>query len=221
MAVLLLLVLAAPGERLEYELRYGPMAVGSLVLEELAPQTLDSVPCLHYRADLSIDMAMAWLFSATYRLESWSRVSDSSTVQSYKRTREPNYRAEWTARYSRSGDTVRYSDGKAYAAVPGSRDLVTVWYWLRGLNLRAGDTVRCSLHADRRNYRLLGAVSRTRRVRVPAGTYDCRVVTPIEKGPLGLVYISDDARRMPVIIRTRFGGLAVSANLRSIENGEE
>ncbi len=221
MTVLLLLILCAPGERLEYDLRYGPMAVGSLTLEERAPDTLDGVPCRHYRADLEVEMSLAWFFRATYRLESWSRVSDSVTVRSYKKTREPNYRAEWTAQYSRSGDSVRYSDGKAYALAPRSRDLVTVWYWLRGLRFGSGDTVRCNLHVDRKNYRLLGAVSRTRRVRVPAGTFDCRVITPVERGPLGVVYLTDDERRIPVVIRTRFGGLAVSANLRSIENGED
>ena len=221
MTALLLLMLCAPGERLEYDLRYGPMAVGSLTLEEHAPDTLDSVPCRHYRADLAVEMSLAWFFRATYRLESWAGASDSVTVRSYKKTREPNYKAEWTAQYGGPGDSVRYSDGKAYPLVPRSRDLVTVWYWLRGLRFRAGDTVRCNLHVDRRNYRLRGAVSRSRRVRVPAGTFDCLVVTPTERGPLGLVFVSDDARRIPVVIRTRFGGLSVSANLHSIENGED
>lgn len=221
MTVLLLFLLAVPGERLEYDMRYGPMAVGSLALEELAPDTLDSVPCRHFRATLELDAALAWFFRATYVLESWARDCDTVTLQSYKKTREPNYKAEWTALRTARGDSMRYSDGKTFAAAPDARDLVTVWYWLRGQAFAAGDTVRCNLHVDRRNYRLRGAVSRSRRVRVPAGTFDCRVVTPTDRGPLGVVYLADDGRRIPVVIRTRFGGLSVSANLRRVSNGEE
>lgn len=221
MFVLLALLLCSPGERLSYELRYGPMRIGELQLSELEPSLLAGNFCRHYRADIKIAMTPAWLFSAGYRLESRAREQDTVTVLAYKRTREPNYRAEVWARLNAAGDSMCYSSGKCVPVLPQARDLVTVWYWLRGQRLRAGDTISTNVHVDQRNYRIRAAVGSPRLVRVAAGTFNCVPIYPANDGPLGLVYVSNDSRRLPVVIRTRFGGLAVTASLNDFTEGGE
>ena len=56
---------------------------------------------------------------------------------------------------------------------------------------------------------------------VPAGVYDCIAVIPKAGTPLGSVYLSDDDERLPVVLRTRISGLAVSAYLRRATGEEE
>jgi len=92
-----LAIAIAPGERLDYGLRYGPVSIGTLTLRTLRPDTSGTDECWHFRADLELTRSFSWLFWANYRLETWCRVSDLVTLRSYKRTREPRYRAEWTA----------------------------------------------------------------------------------------------------------------------------
>jgi len=222
LSILAALVIAAvPGERLEYGLRYGPVTLGTLVLETLDPETVGTDECWHFRADLELTRSFSWLFWANYRLESWCRVSDMVTLRSYKRTREPNYRAEWSADFDVDQSAVRYSDGKIIPVQPDARDLLSTWYFFRTLPMLSGDTVKTALHVDRRNYLLVAVARAAKTVSTPAGVFDCIAVVPSAGGPLGTVYLSDDKERIPVSIRTRVGGLVVSAFLRSVSYEEE
>jgi hypothetical protein len=143
------------------------------------------------------------------------------TLQSYKRTREPNYRAEWSAIFDLEQSVVRYSTGKTSPVQPDARDLLTTWYYFRTLPMLPGDTVKTALHVDRRNYKLVAVARAAKTVSTPAGVFDCIAVVPSAGGPLGTVYLSDDKERIPVSIRTRVGGLVVSAFLRSVSYEEE
>jgi hypothetical protein len=222
LSILAALVIAfVPGERLDYGLRYGPVSIGTLTLETLPPETIGTDECWHFRADLELTRSFSWLFWANYRLEAWCRVSDMVTLRSYKRTREPRYRAEWTANYDPEQSVVGYSEGKTIPIDPSTRDLLSTWYYFRTLSLVLGDTVRTALHVDRRNYRLVAVARAAKTVSTPAGVFDCIVVVPNAGGPLGTVYLSDDEERVPVSIRTRVGGLVVSAFLRSVSCEEE
>ena len=222
LSILLALTIAAvPGERLDYGLRYGPVNLGTLVLETLEPETVGTDECWHFQADLELTRSFSWLFWASYRLETWCRVSDMVTLRSYRRTREPNYRAEWTADFDPGQSLVSYSDGKTVSIESDARDLLSTWYYFRTLSLVPGDTVRTPLHVDRRNYRLVAVARPAKTVRTPAGVFDCIAVVPNAGGPLGTVYQTDDDERIPVTIRTRVGGLVVSAHLRSVSYEEE
>ncbi|MBM3315783.1 DUF3108 domain-containing protein, partial [candidate division WOR-3 bacterium] len=77
-----------------------------------------------------------------------------------------------------------------------------------------------NVHIDRKNYRVRTAVTGRKRARVPAGTFDCLVVAPSAQGPLGTVLIAEDSSRTPVVIKTRVGGLVVSAFLLSTDTEE-
>ena len=216
-----LVISAVPGERLDYGLRYGPVSIGTLTLRTLQPEMVGTDECRHFRADLELTRSFSWLFWANYRLETWCRVSDMVTLRSYKRTREPRYRAEWTADFDAARSSVHYSDSTTIAIEPGTRDLLSTWYYFRTLPLVPGDTVRTALHVDRRNYLLVAVARATKSVSTPAGIFDCIAVVPNAGGPLGTVYLSDDSERIPVSIRTRVGGVVVSAFLRSVSKEEE
>jgi hypothetical protein len=216
-----LVIALVPGERLDYGLRYGPVSIGTLTLRVLQPDTVGTEECRHFRADLELTRSFSWLFWASYRLETWCRASNMVTLRSYKRTREPRYRAEWTADYDQELASVSYSDGLSRSVYPGSRDLLSTWYYFRTLPLAPGDTVRTALHVDRRDYELAAVVRATRPVTTPAGVFDCLAVVPSAGGPLGTVYLTDDEQRIPVSIRTRVGGLVVIAVLRSVSVEED
>ncbi len=209
-----LAIAVVPGERLDYGLRYGPVSIGTLVLETLEPETVGTDECWHFRADLELTRSFSWLFWANYRLETWCRVSDMVTLRSYKRTREPRYRAEWTADFDPGRSVTSYSDGEIVSTESCARDF-------RTLSLAPGDTVRTALHVDRRNYQLDAVARSAKTVRTPAGVFDCIAVVPNAGGPLGTVYLGDGEERIPVSIRTRFGGLVVSAFQRAVSCEEE
>ena len=222
LSVLAALVMSViPGERLDYCVRYGPVSLGTLVLTTLQPETVGTIECQHFRADLEFSRSFSWFFWANYRLETWCRTSDMVTLRSYKRTRESNYRAEWEADFDLDRSLASYSDGGVIAVDANARDLLSTWYYFRTLPLVPNDTVRTALHVDRRNYELIAVARPARTIRTPAGVFDCIAVVPRAGGPLGTIYQTDDEDRIPVSIRTRVGGLVVTAHLRSVSYEEE
>lgn len=237
-AVLLLLVAGlAPGERLEYDVKFGPFTLGQLVLETLEPDTVMDAPCHHFRSTLGLDLG--FVFKAEYEIESWSRIEDMVTMRSAKTTRESRFRGEWTADFDYDSNRVFYSNGDIYLLrQPEARDLLTLWHWFRSLALDTGEMVPVYAHTDRREYDTWFRATRWTDVSTPAGTFQSLELVTEDKTPLGAVYLADASvvqggypvsseawdeafiDRVPVLIKTNVGGMEVSAFLRSARFGE-
>lgn len=204
-------------ERLEYDIKYGPVVLGSMVLERLGQESLEGRECEHLRAEVEIDEHLSWLFWARYRFESWCETDNWLTVRSEKRTREKNYCSEMSAIFDQKGKVARYQDGKELVLPDSCRDMLTLWFYLRTIVWGEGKPVVVNSHIDRRNWQVRFITSGKQRVRTRAGDFDCLIVSPTVTGPLGTVFISQDKERLPVVIRTRAGALTVSAYLRKIK----
>ncbi|MEO0020240.1 MAG: DUF3108 domain-containing protein [candidate division WOR-3 bacterium] len=214
---LFLIISLAPQERLEYDIKYGPVVLGSMVLERLGPESLDGKRYERLRAEVEIDEHLSWIFWAKYKFESWCDADNWLTSRSSKWTREKNYEANWSATFDQENKLARYDDGKEIVLPDSCRDMLTLWFYLRRVNWYQGETLVINSHIDRRNWQVRFITSGKQRVRTKAGEFDCLIVSPATTGPLGTVFISEDKQRLPVVIRTRAGGLTVSAYLRKIK----
>ncbi len=210
----------APGERLEYDVRCGPLRLGELTLTTLALDTVSGESCYSFRAVL--EAKLGFLFHATYDIRTWCRTEDMVTMRSAKETRESRYEARWTADYDYEAGRVVYSDGDTFPLPDSARDVLTLWYWFRTLETAVGDTQPVYCHTDRRDYEPEFIATKRTDVAVPVGEFDCLELIPSPGSPLGALYLADmetdsgPANRIPVVIRTDIGGVQVSAVLRSI-----
>jgi hypothetical protein len=233
---LLLVAGLVPGEKLEYDVKYGPFTLGQLVLETLDPDTVMDTPCYRFRSTLGLNLG--FVFKAEYEIESWARVEDMVTMRSAKTTRESRFRGEWTADFDYDSSRVYYSDGGVYVLrQPEARDLLTLWYWFRSLALDTGELVPVYVHTDRREYDTWFRARRWTDVSTPAGTFQSLELVTEDKTPLGAVYLADASvvqgtypvsseawdeafiDRVPVLIKTRVGSMEVSAFLREADFG--
>ncbi|MEO0081750.1 MAG: DUF3108 domain-containing protein, partial [candidate division WOR-3 bacterium] len=209
----------APAETLRYEVRYGPLKLGTLELVTLSLDTVRAEPCYHFRGVLKSNPTLSLVFEAEYVLETWCRVRDMVTLRSYKRTREQRYRTEWVADFDYEQRVVRYNDNTEYPLGGLARDLVTLWYFFRTLTVEPGSSMKVYVHTDRRDYdtefRALGHT----RVRVPAGEFSCLEMKPTTSCPLGAAFLADNPDKVPVVIRTRLGSAVVSAFLSEVARG--
>ncbi len=209
---LILFTFALSQERLDYEIKLGPFTIGSMRLEKLPPDTIASVDFEHFRAEVKLAGAISFLFWAEYHLETWCDKKELLPRRSYKRTKEKNYRSEWSASYEPG--IVRYSDGKSYPLPDSARDILTLWFYLRTLDWKKEKSKVLTAHIDRKNWRLSFLVTGEEKVITPLGEFDCVVVSPQRESPIGTVFISQDRLRLPVVIRTRIGGFTATASLR-------
>lgn len=105
-------------------------------------------------------------------------------------------------------------------------DPLSLVYHLRALDLRAGTVQRFTVYADGKVYTLEAVVSHTETIGTPAGTFHTVVVEPkmlagsIFKDDGSMrIWFTDDARHIPVRIRSELKVGSITANLRSMRPG--
>jgi len=105
-------------------------------------------------------------------------------------------------------------------------DPLSLMYHLRALDLRAGTVQRFTVYADGKVYTLAANISHTETIGTPAGTFHTIVVEPKmlagsifkDEGSM-TIWFTDDARHVPVRIRSELKVGSITANLRSMHAG--
>jgi hypothetical protein len=119
-----------------------------------------------------------------------------------------------------------FPKGDSVPVHPRTQDVLSSIYYARGLPLDVGQSAIIPTHVDRKNAPMELRVLKRETVKVPAGTYACGVVEPILLEP-GLfkhegrvtLWVSDDADRVPVIIKTKVKVGSITAVLESHKRG--
>lgn len=204
MIIFLIIAQFSVGETLFYKVKYGPFTSGTLLLSVEEPTTIQGETCYHFTSTLSYRFL---LFSGRDRLDSYVRVRDFTTLRSEKYISEFNYSKELFCDFSYKKGLAIYSDGTQVRIEPETRDLLTLLYYFRTLNLKRGDTLLIINHTDKETYHLRIVVGEEESITTPLGKFDCFVIRPEAEGSLGKmkrlsVYLSKDKKRLPLIIKT-------------------
>jgi hypothetical protein len=233
--VLLALLAAVPvGEKLTYRVTFGPLSAGTLVLQVAGIDEIRGESCYHLVSHLQSNPAYAILFSLDDTIETDARIRDFVTLRTRKHVQESRYENEVAADFDYDRMKVSYSDDTILDLCGESRDLLSLWYYYRSLDLAVGDTFSAYSHVDKRDYSAKVSVTGQGTVRTRAGMFDCLVIETASTliraatssrasgGSVGngTVYLEQNEPRLPVLIRTRMPFGYVTASLTTIEKGE-
>jgi hypothetical protein len=184
-------------------------------------------PCFDIRTEAKSNS----VFSKVYKV--WDRSQthlDAETIlplRYEKRQREGSYKKDVVIKFDRARDVATYADGVEVRIHPFAQDELSAFYYLRTIPIEPGREVFIESHTGRKNYPLKVIVHGRETVTVPAGTFDCWVVEPVvreegiftAKGRL-TIWITDDERRMPVLMKTKIVVGSISASLVRFREGE-
>jgi len=115
--------------------------------------------------------------------------------------------------------------GKDVTVSAETQDVLSCFYWFRSMDLTPGKDALIRVAADdMKSYDLLVNVLRKERVKVLAGSFDCILVQPHlkfegifqQKGEV-FIWITDDARRIPVKIQSKIAIGAININLQDAQ----
>ena len=153
------------------------------------------------------------------RAESFIDAESLYTRRFVKRLREGGYEKDIDVRFDQAAKKARYSDGEIFDVAPGVHDVLSAFYYVRTVPLPTGASITIPTHDNKKSYEMLVKVHRREKVEVPAGKFDCVVVEPIlksegvfkSKGSIH-VWLTDDARRIPVLVKSKIpiGSISVS-----------
>lgn len=215
-----------PGERLVFSIDYGPVNAGEGTLE--VRSVIDSGGHNCYLVE---SRASSNRFFSTFYMVRDKVVSHIDTRQLFsryfsKRLREGDYRQTLEIRFDQLAGKAHYADGRTFDTLPGIHDVLSAFYYARTLALEPGSTYQVTTHSSRKNYPLEVIVHGRERVRVPAGEFDCLVIEPVILGD-GLfqhegkltIWLTDDERRMPVLMKTKVKVGSIDASLKEFTAG--
>ncbi|THB66316.1 MAG: DUF3108 domain-containing protein [Desulfovibrio sp.] len=206
----------APGERLEYVLRWENIPAGSASLQVHDIEFIDGQPSLHFRMLVSTNSFVDVFYKVRDVIDSYAALDMSRSllfVQDQNEgdvERDIRVEFDWTEMIAKRISSGVHKD--TVAIFPDTFDELSVGYFQRLVELRPGEIIEA--HVTDGNNCVLGRATCLGRewISVPAGDYYCFVIRPetkdlggvFEKSPDAeiLAWITADERRMPVRIRS-------------------
>jgi len=197
------------GERLEFEITYGGIPAGNASLE-VTGETTQRGRVLLITSRAESNDVISVFFRVDDRLISEVNPNTLETVYFEKRLREgPFEKDEWaTYGHSESGGVVR-TENSEYAVDPGTRDILSALYYVRGQDLKVGEDVTVNTFEGGRNYAARVKVLRSERLSLGGDRVDCLVIEPeILEGPFAkkgnlLIWLTDDDLKVPVLMKSK------------------
>ncbi len=211
------------GETLDYDLSWSSVSGGT------ARMTIS--PIDHDRLRITSIAKSGAFFSRFFRvrdeIESVVGSEDFSTLEYHKMLQEGSKRKdELTVVDERNGVAIR--KGKAVAVPHPVFDPISLMYYVRTLDLTPGKTHDFTIVADGKVYKVTAVVGNRQTISTPAGTFNTVVVEPKMESQAGvfkdeqkrlLIWYSDDARHIPVRIRSDVKIGSITVTLRGMKAG--
>lgn len=199
-----------PGESLKFSVQYGFIKAGYAWLQVESVRKDDGHAVYELVARAESNGFFDHVYKVRNRIESdWDTTGRFSRRYAEDR-HEGHYRAKSEIRFDYDQQEARYDDGQTFPIPPGVQDALSSFYYTRTQALPLGGSVYFDYHASHKSQPLEVKVLGRERVKVPAGEFDCVAIEPIlnaggifkNKGRL-VIWITDDARRMPVLMRSK------------------
>lgn len=216
-----------PGEELVYAVKFGPIRAGTAVLSVVGVEWANGGRCYRLKSTVRSSGLFSTFFPVDDLTESWMDIEEMFSRRYVRIVNEGNYHRHDAVQIDQERNLAFYfPKGDSMKVEPRTQDVLSVLYYARGLPLDVGQSVIIPGHVDRKNSPVEIRVLKREEVKVPAGVFQCGVVEPILKAD-GLfkkegritLWVSDDANRIPVIVKTKVKVGSITAVLESYRPG--
>lgn len=215
-----------PGESLRFSVQYGFIKAGSAWLE--VPEVVDwnGRPSWRLVARAESNGFFDKVYKVRNRIESVWDQRERFSWRYFEDRHEGRYTANDTLSFDAPFGEVRYKDGRTYPVPFPVQDALSAFYYTRFQALPLGGSITFDYHASRKSLPLEVKVLGRQKIKTPAGRFNCIVIEPVlkaggifkNKGRL-VIWLTDDERRMPVLMRSKVLIGSISVVLQEAKTG--
>jgi hypothetical protein len=212
----------AAGERLTYDVRFGPIRVGKASMEVLGLEQLRGRDVYHTRF---IVRGGTPFYRVNDRYESWFDARTMESLRYAQQIDQGSYERERL--FDMYPERRTFTQGGSAEHQPSVADPLddgSFLYFLRTIPLEVGKTYEFNRYFRPDRNPVRGSVLRHERVRVPAGTFDAIVVRPTIKtrgifseGGRAEVWFAADSTRRMLQMKSRLSFGTLNLYLRRVE----
>lgn len=216
-----------PGESLDFAISYGPVPAGSMELRVVELTALGDRPAYHFASEVESNRAVSYVYQIESKEEAWF---DADRLHSLKYRRDSVEKGKPRDReytFDQARQVRVAADGEVKPTSPNAVDQLSMIYYLRLLPYDQGSRFTLRNQADPDDNPLTVRVLKRERIKVPAGTFDAWVVElglqtdsgVFKKGGDNRLWLTTDARHLPVKISSKIGLGTFEAELVDFEPG--
>jgi hypothetical protein len=215
------------GEKFVYDVGWGPISAGYVILETaMDPSTGQCVV---------VGKGMTnGFFSPFYKVRDYIRTTlDPRGIYPFyfeQHLREGRYRADRWEIFDQAHSKVytHNNDTEAVSAPPFVQNYFSLIAYVRSLPFSPGDSFYTDCFVHTKSYRIMSHCIARKPVEVAAGTFNCLLVKPVLVGE-GRVFtkkdeirlwLTDDAYKMPVMVKAKIRFGSITARLIWYERKE-
>ncbi|MFQ6094314.1 MAG: DUF3108 domain-containing protein, partial [bacterium] len=215
------------GERLVFSVEYGPFKAGQATMEVLEIEEVNGRRCYHLISEARTSELFSSFFEVRDRVESYMDVDGLFPWRFEKHLREGSFRSDMRVEYGQVNH-VAVTDKDTMKVPPFVQDILSGFYYGRLQELKRGESIFIDHHSGRKIYPLEVKVLKRERVKVPAGVFKCMVIEPVLQA-VGIfkhagrlrVWLTDDERKIPVLMKSKMIIGSVAAKLVEYDLGGE
>lgn len=214
------------GEKLTFEVNYGPITAGIAVMEIPKLKKISGRDAYNIQFKVNSVSSFDGIFTVRDKYVTYLDKEGIFPWRFEQHIREGGYSKDYSAFFDQRRGKAKTSNGKVDIP-PYVNDIVSAFYYLRTQrldSLKKGDVVKLENFFDNKVFPLDVIVHGREKVSVEAGEFDCVVVEPLVKeGGLFkhegniLVWLTDDHKKMPVKVKTKIIIGSIEAELIKYE----
>ncbi len=207
------------GEYFQFSIEWNGLNGGSSLMQVQNLHTVDGRRAYRIVSKTESNSFVSKFYKVRDRAESYIDAESLFSRRFVKHLREGGYKQDLDVRFDQERHQAIYAGGPTLDVPAGVHDVLSAFYYVRTQPLANGATLSIPTHDNRKSYAMEVKVLRRERIEVPAGKFDCVLVEPVLKsegvfkasGSI-LVWLSDDARRIPVLVKSKVpvGSISVS-----------
>ena len=210
-------------ERLEYQVKYGFLGVGSAVLEVLGLENVRGAPGIHVMFTVKGGVR---IYRVNDAYESWFDPATYSTLRAVQNIDEGSYDRQRHFEFFHDRKVFTENDKPEAPTVADPLDEASFLFFLRSIPLEVGQTYEFTRYfrLDKNPVRVV--VVRKESVKVPAGQFNTVVVRPVIKttgifgeGGRAEMWFTDDSTRTLVQLKSQLKFGSLNLYLRSRRSG--
>ena len=217
----------APGESLTYSVGYEFIKAGTTTLRVSESVGAGGRNALRIVSETKSHRFFDPFFKVRDIIETVIDAEGIFPLKFAKRLREGSYSFDYAVDFDQTAHiayTVRSTKKDTLDIPPFTQDILSAFYYLRTVPLEIGKPLHIVTLDNDKLYPLTVHVHRTERIRVPVGEFDCLVLEPVlqsgglfkHRGRL-TVWVTDDDRRIPIMIRATALIGAIVVKLQRVE----
>lgn len=223
------------GEELTFSVRWGAITGGYSTLEIRNLQRISGQAAYHIVSEAHSTGLVDTFYHVNDLNEAWLDAASPRSLRYAKNIHEGKYRVQEVVELDQSEHQYRRSesrlDKKTHEEKTGTipanvLDILGSLYYVRTLPLTVGQAYTIDVQSGDKTWPLTVNVKKRERIRVKAGKFDCFRLEPvlreqgifISKGKKLEVWVTADARHMPVLMRSEIFIGHVSAELVHARN---